>query len=150
MRTTTLIDNVLFRVLANLGSTGTGGGTTMEIGLASVRISPSEPVRMSGNGSRTQPSTGVANDLYAKAWPSRTTSDNRRKANSTGGRVCCRVRQVQPVRKQANNFSPSAKRQNMAPARSMPLPSRHNGKRALDDRMISTSIGDFHGQGSFR
>jgi len=36
-------------------------------GLASIRITPEEPVRMSGYASRTQPSRGVASDLYAKA-----------------------------------------------------------------------------------
>lgn len=36
-------------------------------GLASAKITPSEPVRMSGYASRTQPSQGVALDLYAKA-----------------------------------------------------------------------------------
>ena len=38
-----------------------------KVGLASAKISPSEPVRMSGYASRTQPSQGIALDLYAKA-----------------------------------------------------------------------------------
>ena len=38
-----------------------------KVGLASVKITPDEPVRMSGYASRTQPSQGVALDLYAKA-----------------------------------------------------------------------------------
>ncbi len=38
-----------------------------QVGLASVKITPDEPVRMSGYASRTQPSQGVALDLYAKA-----------------------------------------------------------------------------------
>ena len=37
------------------------------IGLASTRITPEEPVRLSGYASRDKPSTGVAHDLYAKA-----------------------------------------------------------------------------------
>ncbi len=38
-----------------------------KVGLASVKITPPEPVRMSGYASRTQPSQSVALDLYAKA-----------------------------------------------------------------------------------
>lgn len=38
-----------------------------KVGLASVKITPAEPVRMSGYASRTQPSQGVALDLFAKA-----------------------------------------------------------------------------------
>ncbi len=38
-----------------------------KVGLASVKITPDEPVRMSGYSSRTEPSQGVAHDLYAKA-----------------------------------------------------------------------------------
>lgn len=41
--------------------------TQWKIGLASVKITPAEPVRMSGYSSRTQPAQGVAWDLYAKA-----------------------------------------------------------------------------------
>ena len=38
-----------------------------KIGLASVKITPEEPVRMSGYAGRTEPFQGVALDLYAKA-----------------------------------------------------------------------------------
>lgn len=38
-----------------------------KVGLASVRITPDEPVRMSGYASRKEPSSGVASDLFAKA-----------------------------------------------------------------------------------
>ena len=45
----------------------TAGPPDWKVGLASVKITPTEPVRMSGYASRTQPSQGVALDLYAKA-----------------------------------------------------------------------------------
>ena len=38
-----------------------------KVGLASVKITPEEPVRMSGYSGRTEPSQGVALDLYAKS-----------------------------------------------------------------------------------
>jgi neutral ceramidase len=38
-----------------------------QVGLARVKITPSEPVRMAGYASRKEPSHGVASDLYAKA-----------------------------------------------------------------------------------
>ncbi len=37
------------------------------VGLARVKITPAEPVRMAGYASRTEPSHGVASELYAKA-----------------------------------------------------------------------------------
>lgn len=37
------------------------------VGLASIRITPEEPVRMAGYAGRKETSTGVACDLYAKA-----------------------------------------------------------------------------------
>lgn len=38
-----------------------------QAGLASVKITPQQPVRMAGYSSRDKPSEGVAHDLYAKA-----------------------------------------------------------------------------------
>ncbi|HJN12241.1 MAG: neutral/alkaline non-lysosomal ceramidase N-terminal domain-containing protein [Pirellulaceae bacterium] len=38
-----------------------------KVGLASVCITPDEPVRMSGYASRKEPSSGIASDLFAKA-----------------------------------------------------------------------------------
>ena len=38
-----------------------------KVGLASLKISPDEPVRMAGYSGRTQPSQGIALDLFAKA-----------------------------------------------------------------------------------
>jgi hypothetical protein len=42
-------------------------GPDWKVGLAAVKITPSEPVRMSGYASRTQSSEGVNCDLFAKA-----------------------------------------------------------------------------------
>lgn len=39
----------------------------LRIGLASAKITPDEPIRMAGYGSRNKPSEGVLADLYAKA-----------------------------------------------------------------------------------
>ena len=41
--------------------------TPWKVGLASVKITPDEPVRLIGYSSRTKPSEGVALDLFAKA-----------------------------------------------------------------------------------
>ncbi len=41
--------------------------TDLQIGLASAKITPEEPIRMAGYGSRNKPSEGVLADLYAKA-----------------------------------------------------------------------------------
>lgn len=48
-----------------------------KVGLASVKITPDGPVRMSGYGGRTKPSTGVALDLYAKAMAIEDAQGNR-------------------------------------------------------------------------
>jgi hypothetical protein len=47
--------------------TASADHTEWKIGLASVKITPEEPVRMSGYAGRTEPFQGVALDLYAKA-----------------------------------------------------------------------------------
>ena len=39
----------------------------LQIGLARVKITPEEPIRMAGYASRNKPSEGVLLDLYAKA-----------------------------------------------------------------------------------
>src|SRR5687768_18567097 len=38
-----------------------------KVGIATVKITPAEPVQMSGYASRTRPFAGVNDDLYAKA-----------------------------------------------------------------------------------
>ncbi|MCP4786432.1 MAG: hypothetical protein GY903_31280 [Fuerstiella sp.] len=38
-----------------------------KVGFSRVRITPDQPVRMSGYASRKEPSSGVASDLFAKA-----------------------------------------------------------------------------------
>jgi hypothetical protein len=42
-------------------------GQEWKVGIATVKITPEEPVRMSGYASRTKPFAGVNDDLYAKA-----------------------------------------------------------------------------------
>jgi hypothetical protein len=42
-------------------------GSEWQVGLAKVKITPEEPIRMAGYASRTQPSASVAADLWAKA-----------------------------------------------------------------------------------
>jgi neutral ceramidase len=42
-------------------------GQEWKVGIAAVKITPEEPVRMAGYASRTRPFTGVNDDLYAKA-----------------------------------------------------------------------------------
>jgi len=42
-------------------------GQEWNVGIATVKITPDEPVRMSGYASRTRPFAGVNDDLYAKA-----------------------------------------------------------------------------------
>ena len=44
-----------------------GAEPDWRIGLASVKVTPQEPVRMSGYAGRTQPSQGVVSDLFAKS-----------------------------------------------------------------------------------
>ena len=39
------------------------------VGLAKVKVTPEEPIRMAGYGGREKPSDGVLSDLYAKAMP---------------------------------------------------------------------------------
>ncbi len=41
--------------------------TAFQVGLARAKITPEEPIRMAGYGSRNKPSEGVLADLYAKA-----------------------------------------------------------------------------------
>ena len=41
--------------------------TELRIGLARVKITPEEPIRMAGYASRNRPSEGVLTDLHAKA-----------------------------------------------------------------------------------
>jgi len=41
--------------------------TGLQVGLARAKITPAEPIRMAGYGSRNKPSEGVLADLYAKA-----------------------------------------------------------------------------------
>ena len=41
--------------------------TELQVGLARAKITPEEPIRMAGYGSRNKPSEGVLADLYAKA-----------------------------------------------------------------------------------
>src|SRR5262245_32726827 len=41
--------------------------TEWKIGLATVRITPEQPIRMAGYSDRTQPSQSVSSDLFAKA-----------------------------------------------------------------------------------
>jgi hypothetical protein len=42
-------------------------GQNWKVGIATVKITPEEPVRMAGYASRTKPFAGVNDDLYAKA-----------------------------------------------------------------------------------
>lgn len=44
-----------------------GDNTELKVGLAQVKITPTEPIRMAGYASRDKPSEGVLADLYAKA-----------------------------------------------------------------------------------
>jgi hypothetical protein len=45
----------------------TASGQEWRVGIATVKITPEEPVRMAGYASRTRPFAGVNDDLYAKA-----------------------------------------------------------------------------------
>jgi hypothetical protein len=49
------------------GSTGTAGEPEWKVGLAQVKVTPTQPLLLSGYAGRTKPFEGVASDLYVKA-----------------------------------------------------------------------------------
>ena len=65
------------RIAAESGLIAKADEPQWKIGLASIKITPEEPVRMSGYAGRTQPSQGIATDLYAKTMAVQDESGNR-------------------------------------------------------------------------
>ena len=66
-RTTLVVFSCLIAILFVSDSGAGAEEPEWKVGLASVKITPEEPVRMSGYAGRTEPSQGVALDLFAKA-----------------------------------------------------------------------------------
>ena len=57
----------LFLLLSGLGADGAEPSPVIQVGVARVDVTPDYPVRLSGYGSRSEPSQGVTHPIWAKA-----------------------------------------------------------------------------------
>ena len=64
---TNLLVPCLFLLLSGLGANGAEPSPVIQVGVARVDVTPDYPVRLSGYGSRSEPSQGVTHPIWAKA-----------------------------------------------------------------------------------